>query len=74
MFGLALLFVFVFLLSFKHFLCLGKREPVFVLIVHLFVSYANAHLCYFFSSSWCQGLAETSACGTSWTFLFTFLQ
>ena len=28
--------------------------------------------CQVFSSSWCQGLAATSACGSSWTFLFTF--
>ena len=52
--------------------CLGKRELVFVLIVHLFVSYAHVNLCHFFSSSWCQGLAATSACGSSWTILFTF--
>ena len=43
-----------------------------MLIVHLFVSYAHVNLCHFFSSSWCQGLALTSACGSSWTFLFTF--
>ena len=73
MFGLALLFVYVFLLSFLYFdHCLAKRELVFVLIVHLFVSYAHVNLCRFFSSSWCQGLAATSACGYSWTFLFTF--
>ena len=42
-----------------------------MLIVHLFVSYAHVNLCHFFSSSWCQGLAATSACGSSWTFLFT---
>ena len=42
-------------------------------IVHLFVSYTHINLCHFFSSSWCQGLAATSACGSSWTFLFTFL-
>ena len=41
-------------------------------IVH-FVSYAHVNLSHFFSSSWCQGLAATSACGSSWTFLFTFL-
>ena len=29
-------------------------------------------ICVTFSSSWCQGLAATSACGSSWTFLFTF--
>ena len=52
--------------------CLGKRELVFVLIMHLFVSYAHVNLCHFFSSSWCQGLAATSACGSSWTFLFSF--
>ena len=32
-----------------------------------------AGLCHFFSSSWCRGLAAVSACGSSWTFLFTFL-
>ena len=41
--------------------------------MHLFVSYAHVNLCHFFSSSWCQGLAATSACGSSWTFLFIFL-
>ena len=45
-----------------------------MLIVHLFVSYAHVNLCHFFSSSWCQGLAATSACGSSWTVLFTFVQ
>ena len=44
-----------------------------MLIVHLFVSYAHVNLCHIFSSSWYQGLAATSACGSSWTFLFTFL-
>ena len=44
--------------------CSGKRELVFVLIVHLFVSYAHIGLCRFFSSSWYQGLAATSACGS----------
>ena len=44
-----------------------------MLIVLLFLNYAHINLCHFFSSSWCQGLAATSACGSSWTFLFTFL-
>ena len=44
-----------------------------MLIVHLFVSYACVHLCHCFSSFRYQGLAATSACGSSWTFLFTFL-
>ena len=43
-----------------------------MLIVHLFVSYAHVNLCYCFSFSWYRGLAATSACGSSWTFLFTF--
>ena len=30
-------------------------------------------ICVIFSASWCQGLAATSAFGSSWTFLFTFL-
>ena len=54
--------------------CLGERKLVFVLIVHLFVSYAHVNLCHFFSSSWCRGLAAASACGSSWTFLLTFFQ
>ena len=45
---------------------------VFVLIVHLFVSYAQVNLCHFFSSSWCRVLAAASASDSSWTFLFTF--
>ena len=75
MFGLALLFVCVFLLSGLAFWspCLGKRELVFVLIVHLFVSYADVNLCHFFSSSGCQGLAATSAYGSSWTFLSDYI-
>ena len=28
----------------------------------------------FVSSSWCQGLAAASDCGTPWTFLLTFNQ
>ena len=75
MFGLVHLFVYVVpsvLLAFWS-PCLGKRELVFVLIVHLFVSYANFNLCHIFSSSWCRGLAATFACGSSWTFLITYL-
>ena len=45
-----------------------------MLIVHLFVRYAHINLCDFFSSSSCQGLAATSACGASWTFMFNFSQ
>ena len=47
------------------------RPKAFVLIVHLFVSYAHISLCHFFSSSWCRGLAAASACGSSWTFLLS---
>ena len=49
-------------------LCLGKRELVFMLIVHLFVSYAHVYLCHGFSSSWCRGVAAAYAYGSSWTF------
>ena len=42
-------------------------------IVHMFVSYAHVGLCHFFSSSSCRELTATSACGSSWTFLFTFI-
>ena len=44
-----------------------------MLIVHLFVSYIHVNLCHSFSSFWCRGLAVASACGSSWTFLFTFI-
>ena len=54
--------------------CVGKRELVFVLIVHLFVSYAHVNLCQFFSSPWCQAMPATSAYGFSWTFLLTYFQ
>ena len=43
-----------------------------MLIVHLSVSYSHVNLCHVFASSWYQGSAATSACGSSWTFLFTF--
>ena len=43
-----------------------------LLIVHLFVSYAHVNQCHVFSSSWCRELAAASACGSTWTFLFTF--
>ena len=36
------------------------------------VSYAHVNLCHFSSSSWCQRLTATSACGSSWTFLIMF--
>ena len=45
-----------------------------MVIVHLFVSYAHVNLRHFFSSSVCRGFAVASACGSSWTFLFTFYQ
>ena len=53
---------------------LGKRVLVFVRIVHLFVVYARVDLCHFSSSSWCRRLVAASACGSSLTFLFTFLE
>ena len=52
---------------------LGKRELVYVLLVLLFV-FVRVKVCLFFSSSWCQWLAATCACGTSWNFLLTFFQ
>ena len=45
MFGFALLFVCPFSILIT---LLGKRELVFVLIVHLFFSYAHVILCHFF--------------------------
>ena len=57
------------LINLKRILCVEIH--IFVDFVHLFVSYAHVDLCHFFSSSWCQGLAAASACGSSLTFLFT---
>ena len=62
MFGLALslsMCCFSVLLAFWS-PCLGKRELVFVFIVHLFVSYAHVNLCHYFSSSWGLGLTAAS--------------
>ena len=75
MFGLALLFVYVFLLSFEHFdhLAWGRGSWSLCLsCICLLASLTHVNLCHFFSSSWYQGLVATSACGSSWTFLFTF--
>ena len=44
-----------------------------MIVMHLFVSYAYVNLCHLFSSYSCRELAAASACGSSWTFLFTFL-
>ena len=43
----------------------ASRAFVCLFCTRLFVS--------FFSSSWCQGLAAASDCGTPWTFLLTLL-
>ena len=53
---------------------LGEEGAGLVLIVLLFVSYLHVNLCHFFSSSWCRDLTAAYACGSSWTFLFTFLE
>ena len=48
---------------------LGKRVLVYVLLVILFINLACVNLCvFFFSSSWCQGLATESKYGTPRTF------
>ena len=49
---------------------LGKRELICVLLVHLFVCFARVFL-FFFSSSWCRGLAAVCDCGILWTVLLT---
>ena len=42
-------------------------------LVHLFVYFARVNFCPS-SSYWCQGLTETSDCGSPGTFLSTFVQ
>ena len=118
MFGLALLFVCVFLLSFWSPCLAGEGGWRWSLCLCLFVGCTRVDLCRFFSSSWgrglavwspClggggeelvfmlvvfvywlyapwssswgrglsswgRGLAAASACGSSWAFLFAFLQ
>ena len=44
-----------------------------MLFVHLFVSYEHTNLWHFFYLL-VSGLAAASACGSSWTLLFTFLE
>ena len=73
MFGLALLFVYVFFCPFSILITLLGEEGAGLCAYRAFVSYAHINLCHFFSSSWCRGLAVASACGSSWTFLFTLL-
>ena len=69
--SLALLFVLVFLVILALWSpCSRQRELIYVFLLHLFVYFARVDL-NFFSSSWCHGLAATSDCDTSWTFLLT---
>ena len=71
MFGLALLFVYVFFCPFSILVTLIREEGAGLCVYRAF-SYAHGNLCHFFSSSWCRGLAAASACGASWTFLLPF--
>ena len=74
MFGLALLFVYVFFCPYSILITLLGEEGAGLCACHAFVCcYAHMNLRPFFSSSWCRGLAAASACGSSWTILFTFL-
>ena len=50
---------------------LGKRELVYVLLVHLFVYFERVNFCPF--SLPLPGLAVAFDCGTPWTFLLTVL-
>ena len=71
MLSLALLFVLVFFSPFIIVITsLGEeRSGLFVsrVIVCLF---CTRLILYFFSSSWCHGLAATSACDTPWNLTF----
>ena len=62
-----------FFCHFRIFITLHGEEGTgfFAYRAFVFVSYEHVNLCHFFSSSWCQGMAAASACGSSWTFLFT---
>ena len=63
---------------------LGKKEQVYVLLKRLFVSLTRVSFLFFFSSSWCLGLAAVFSsswclglaavcdCDTPWTFVLTF--
>ena len=71
MFGLVLLFVYVFFCHFSILITLLREgELVFVLIVHCLLA-MHTLICVSFSlPRGVGGLALASACGTSWTFLF----
>ena len=73
MFGLVLLFVYVFLLSFQYFDHLAWGRGSWSLCLScIFLLAMHTLICHFFSFSLSWGLAAASACGSSWTFLFTF--
>ena len=66
MFGLALLFVYVFSCPFSNLITLLGEEGAGLCAYRASVCLpAHVNLCHFFSSSWCQGLAMASACGSS---------
>ena len=74
MFGLVLLFVYVFFCPFSILITLLGEEGAGLCAYRAFVCLLyKLKLCHVFSSSWCCGLAAASACGSSWIFLFTFL-
>ena len=52
----------------------GAGLCAYLSCICLLDSLTHFNLCHCFSSSWYQGLVATSACGSSWTFLFTFFQ
>ena len=56
----------------SFFLALGKRELVYVRLVHLFVCFARVSFGPFFFLL-VSGLAVVCYCGTPWTFLLRFL-
>ena len=75
MFGLALLIVYVFLLSFKHFDHLAWGRGSWSLCLWCICLLAmHTSICVTFSLPPGVRLTTTSACGSSWTFLFTFLK
>ena len=74
MFGLALFFVYVFLLSFWYFdhLAWGRGSWSLCLSCICLLSVYTLSVSPFLFLQM-SGLAAASACGYSWTFLFTFL-
>ena len=74
MFGLALLFVYVFFCPFSILITLHGEEGAGLCAYRAFLLAMHTLICVTFFFLMGRGLAAASVCGFSWTFLFIFFQ